>query len=354
MPLETATYITDLVATNPVGATDAKSEGDNHIRMIKSALQVSFPDANAPFYINPGTITVSKPQASAQTWNNAGVTFKARTVTITDTASAVGSLIEDFVVGVSSVYSVTKTGMVTAAGGFTGTLLTAAQPNVTSVGTLTGLTTSGAINAGSNSISGGALSASGNLTISGAGPHAIGGATEASRQLYLTGSFSGSTNAIGLDSGTTLTVPVNGLGIGVLIDPVINKAASGTHTDFVSLRVDAPSIGAGAATLTNATTLKITSAPSVGTNQRALWVAAGLSQFDGDVQVGSLTTNLKTYNFPQITNNAAYLMQSLGVSFGAGAGGANTGTLTNAPSAGNPTKWIRILDNGTVRQIPSW
>ncbi|MFZ5784030.1 MAG: hypothetical protein ACOY4R_27850 [Pseudomonadota bacterium] len=33
---------------------------------------------------------------------------------------------------------------------------------------------------------------------------------------------------------------------------------------------------------------------------------------------------------------------------------ANTGTLTNAPTAGNPTKWIPINDNGTTRYIPAW
>jgi hypothetical protein len=65
------------------------------------------------------------------------------------------------------------------------------------------------------------------------------------------------------------------------IGPTINKAASGTHPDFASLTLDPPTIGAGAATLTNATTLKITGAPSVGTNQRALWVAAGQVTFQG-------------------------------------------------------------------------
>lgn len=33
---------------------------------------------------------------------------------------------------------------------------------------------------------------------------------------------------------------------------------------------------------------------------------------------------------------------------------AATGTLTNAPVAGNPTKWIKIDDAGTVRYIPAW
>src|SRR5271154_2767856 len=33
---------------------------------------------------------------------------------------------------------------------------------------------------------------------------------------------------------------------------------------------------------------------------------------------------------------------------------ANAGTLTNAPAVGNPTKWIPINDNGTIRNIPAW
>lgn len=41
MTIESATTINDLVATNPA-ATDLKSEGDDHIRLIKSALKATF------------------------------------------------------------------------------------------------------------------------------------------------------------------------------------------------------------------------------------------------------------------------------------------------------------------------
>lgn len=34
--------------------------------------------------------------------------------------------------------------------------------------------------------------------------------------------------------------------------------------------------------------------------------------------------------------------------------GAAVGTITNAPAAGNPTKWIAINDNGVTRYIPAW
>lgn len=42
MGLESATYLTDLVNTNPV-SSDAKSQGDDHIRLIKAVLLSSFP-----------------------------------------------------------------------------------------------------------------------------------------------------------------------------------------------------------------------------------------------------------------------------------------------------------------------
>lgn len=48
--LEAATYISDLVPTNPA-ASDPKAQGDDHLRLIKAALQASFPNASRAFYI---------------------------------------------------------------------------------------------------------------------------------------------------------------------------------------------------------------------------------------------------------------------------------------------------------------
>ena len=45
MGLETANFISNLVATNPTGA-DLKLQGDDHIRLIKQVLQATFPNAN--------------------------------------------------------------------------------------------------------------------------------------------------------------------------------------------------------------------------------------------------------------------------------------------------------------------
>jgi len=42
MALETGTYISDLVVTNPLG-TDPKSAGDDHLKLLKSTIKNTFP-----------------------------------------------------------------------------------------------------------------------------------------------------------------------------------------------------------------------------------------------------------------------------------------------------------------------
>lgn len=124
----------------------------------------------------------------------------------------------------------------------------------------------------------------------------IGGSSNANYQVYVTGTHANVAAATasalrldvtvtslgaatGFDNRVTLNPAAGSDAMGAFILATLNKAGSGTHPDFVGLRIDPPNIGAGAAALTNATTLKITGAPSVGTNQRALWVADGLVQF---------------------------------------------------------------------------
>lgn len=46
MSLESATYINQLVATNPTAA-DPKSQGDDHLRLLKGVLQAQFPNLGA-------------------------------------------------------------------------------------------------------------------------------------------------------------------------------------------------------------------------------------------------------------------------------------------------------------------
>ncbi|ASE99938.1 hypothetical protein [uncultured virus] len=65
----------------------------------------------------------------------------------------------------------------------------------------------------------------------------------------------------------------------------ITTAASGTHARISSLHIDEPNITIGTAGVTDAVTLYIQRAPSEGTNNYALHVAAGTSRFDGNLKV---------------------------------------------------------------------
>lgn len=60
MALEAATYVDGLVASNPVGATDPKSQGDDHIRLVKAVLKASLPHLIGPWLIDNGDDLVVK------------------------------------------------------------------------------------------------------------------------------------------------------------------------------------------------------------------------------------------------------------------------------------------------------
>jgi len=70
-----------------------------------------------------------------------------------------------------------------------------------------------------------------------------------------------------------------------------------------------------------------------------------------NIAIGNTTPS--TGKFTDITNGniAALIKTSVVMNNGAAAA---AGTLLNAPTAGNPTKWIPISDNGTIRYIPAW
>jgi hypothetical protein len=66
-----------------------------------------------------------------------------------------------------------------------------------------------------------------------------------------------------------------------------------------------------------------------------------------------LFTGASSYSFDNAITFASASLPSTTTTFTNGAA-ANIGTLTNAPSVGNPTKWIPVDDNGTTRYIPAW
>lgn len=77
MGLETGTYISDLVATNPT-ATDPKSAGDDHIRLVKAALIASFPGFDGSVVVG-GTDTGS---ANAYTLETVMAAYVANTIVV--------------------------------------------------------------------------------------------------------------------------------------------------------------------------------------------------------------------------------------------------------------------------------
>jgi hypothetical protein len=65
MPLESVAYISDLVATNPVNATDQVAQGDDHLRNIKLALLNTFPNITGAMTATHGELNQLAGSATA-------------------------------------------------------------------------------------------------------------------------------------------------------------------------------------------------------------------------------------------------------------------------------------------------
>lgn len=77
-----------------------------------------------------------------------------------------------------------------------------------------------------------------------------------------------------------------------------------------------------------------------------------------NIEVGSGFTNVASFSSTGLAvtgtlTTSSTTLHTSSVSLTNGAAAA-LGTLTNAPVAGNPTKWIPIVDNGVTRYIPCW
>lgn len=87
------------------------------------------------------------------------------------------------------------------------------------------------------------------------------------------------------------------------------------------------------------------------------WTLAGdfLAATDNATDIGAVGANRprNIYLAANIyTNEAAQIIR--GKTTLTSHAGVGLGTLANAPTAGDPTKWIGIDDNGTLRKVPSW
>ena len=92
MALESATYINQLVVTNPV-ASDPKSQGDDHLRLLKSTLQATFPNvagAVTPTHVEFGYL--AGVTGGVQTQLNAKAPLASPALTGTPTAPTAAAL----------------------------------------------------------------------------------------------------------------------------------------------------------------------------------------------------------------------------------------------------------------------
>jgi len=99
MALESATYIDGLVTTNPTG-TDNRSQGDDHIRLLKSTIKTTFPNINGAVsatdeeldgvIVTAGTLTASKlvkvdASKKIDNWKVDNIDIDGNTISSTDT-----------------------------------------------------------------------------------------------------------------------------------------------------------------------------------------------------------------------------------------------------------------------------
>lgn len=94
-----------------------------------------------------------------------------------------------------------------------------------------------------------------------------------------------------VQSMQTLSPTINANGFANTFNATINKAGSGTNPSFATVEIVAPTIGAGASTLTEAASLYIPAAPTGATSNYAVHVAGGLSKLDGGAQVPQVSSS---------------------------------------------------------------
>jgi hypothetical protein len=91
MSLESATYISDLVVTNPT-SSDPKSQGDDHLRLLKSTIKATFPSITGivtKSHTELNTVT-DRGLIAGQTWTGTH-TFPATTYGVTAAFGASGT-----------------------------------------------------------------------------------------------------------------------------------------------------------------------------------------------------------------------------------------------------------------------
>lgn len=108
MALESANYISDLNVANPL-STDAVSQADDHLRLIKSVLKSTFPNLNAPVTATPAVLNSPVAAGIIAMWSGAVGAVPSGWV-LCNGSNGTPDLRDRFIVGAGSTYSVGNTG----------------------------------------------------------------------------------------------------------------------------------------------------------------------------------------------------------------------------------------------------
>lgn len=115
MALETGTYISDLVVTNPTGS-DPLAQADDHLRLLKSTLKNTFPNVNGAVSATDENLSNSGlaydhrvPSGGIIMWSGASTAIPTGWL-LCDGTGGTPNLRDRFVVGAGSAYAVGATG----------------------------------------------------------------------------------------------------------------------------------------------------------------------------------------------------------------------------------------------------
>ena len=108
MALETATYINQLVQTNPLGS-DPLADADGHLRLIKSVLKTTFPNITGAVTATQGQINAPFPAGGIIMWSGSTGSIPSGWL-LCDGNNGTPNLRDRFVIGAGSTYAVGATG----------------------------------------------------------------------------------------------------------------------------------------------------------------------------------------------------------------------------------------------------
>ena len=252
-----------------------------------------------------GTLAVANGGTGLSSGTSGGVLAYTATGTLASSAAlAASALVIGGGAGAAPSTTTTGTGVVTALGvnvGSAGAFVVngGALGSPSSVGTMPAFTLGGTVSGGGNNINNVVIGASSPLagnfsTLSASGQGAINSAIATNSTFQVAGTYAGTGGLF--DGGLYVNVDGGTMGVNRTISQsyfgygpdnaasTITTAASGTN-DISTITIFPYVITSGGATLTDSTTLAINDAPNLGTNKRALWVKAGMSQLDGGLAV---------------------------------------------------------------------